>query len=106
MSDCSLWHRLRGKSALEERLLLHIITSKVKVSRIGQILTTVEIAHRCRKYKDFGTIIAQKMGEWTVNIVPYKKYVHGKGMLRKCVRQSTVYNGYALLSIDDAVGCQ
>ena len=106
MSDCSLWHRLRGKSALEERLLLHIITSKVKVSRIGQILTTIEIAHRCRKYKDFGTIITQKMGEWTVNIVPHKEYVHRKGMLGKCVRQSTVYNGYALPSIDDAVGCQ
>lgn len=106
MSGCSLWHRLRGKSSLKKRLLLHIITSKVKVSRIGQILTTIEIAHRCRKYKDFGTIIAQKMGEWAVNIVPHKKYVHGKGMLRKCVRQSTVYNGYALPSIDDAVGCQ
>ena len=76
------------------------------MSRIGEILTTVEIAHRCRKYKDFGTIIAQKMGEWTVYVMPHKKYVHGKGMLGKCVRQSTVYNGYALPSIDDAVGCQ
>lgn len=76
------------------------------MSRIGEILTTIEIAHRCRKYKDFGTIIAQNMGEWTVNIVPHKKYVHGKGLPRKCVRQSTVYNGYALPPIDDAVGCQ
>ena len=56
------------------------------MSRIGEILTTVEIAHRCRKYNDFGTIIAQKMGKWTVNIVPYKKYVYQKGLLRKRVR--------------------